>query len=104
MVKLSFLKVLRKGNIKVLAALLILIFFSFSGVFYKTDIDQSNKRKISDFQKVRDSSGTPHTTQWLQNPSFDTQIEPWYHEAEGDISDINAYISNDSANYEIRGE
>ena len=104
MVKLSFLKVLRKGNIKVLAALLILIFFSFSGVFYKTDIDQSNKRKISDFQKVRDSSGTPHTTQWLQNPSFDTQIEPWYHEAEGDISDINAYISNHSANYEIQGE
>ena len=54
--------------------------------------------------KIHTQSENHYAEQILENPSFDSPIGCWNCSAEGDISDINAYISNGSANYEIQGE
>ncbi len=101
MVKLFFIKIFRNGKIRILCVLIILI--SLSGIFYKTNIVQSNKTKISEFQNLRLSSETTHTTQWLQNPSFDSLVEPWYYDTDGDISDVYPVFSDNVANIQVLG-
>ena len=45
-----------------------------------------------------------YTIEWLDNPTFETPITPWYNTTEGDASDIIATTDFDQANYEILGE
>ncbi|NHJ19592.1 MAG: hypothetical protein EAX91_01520 [Candidatus Lokiarchaeota archaeon] len=45
-----------------------------------------------------------YVIEWLDNPTFETPITPWYNVSEGDLSDINANSDNNQANYEILGE
>ena len=54
--------------------------------------------------KIHTQSENHYTEQFLEDPSFNSPIGCWNYSAEGDISDINAHISNGSANYEIQGE
>ncbi|MFX1406289.1 MAG: hypothetical protein ACFFC9_05130 [Promethearchaeota archaeon] len=42
---------------------------------------------------------------WLQNPSFNSPIEPtWFTNYRGDISDVNGTVSYGQVNFEILGE
>jgi len=54
--------------------------------------------------KIHTQSENHYTEQFLEDPWFNSPIGCWNYSVEGDISDINAYISNGSANYEIQGE
>ncbi len=45
-----------------------------------------------------------YTKEWLDNPTFETPIDPWYNTTEGDISDINATTTLNQANYEVLGK
>lgn len=45
-----------------------------------------------------------YTIEWLDNPTFETPITPWYNTTEGDASDINATTDSNQANYNILGE
>ena len=45
-----------------------------------------------------------YTKEWLDNPTFETPIDPWYNETTEDISDVNASTSGETANFEILGE
>jgi len=44
-----------------------------------------------------------YTIEWLDNTEFETPIDPWYNTTEGDISDVNASISSEAANFEVLG-
>jgi len=53
-----------------------------------------------------ESQGTvqdDYTIEWLDNPKFETPIDPWYNTTEGDASDINATTVQEQANYDILG-
>jgi len=43
-----------------------------------------------------------HTEQWINNPDFNTTTN-WVSEYEGDLSDISAFISDDTGNIEVLG-
>ncbi|MHA1670032.1 MAG: hypothetical protein ACTSV5_05565 [Promethearchaeota archaeon] len=45
-----------------------------------------------------------YTIEWLDNPTFETPITPWYNTTEGDVSDINASTDFNQANYNVLGE
>ncbi|MCJ7648698.1 MAG: hypothetical protein MUP85_08805, partial [Candidatus Lokiarchaeota archaeon] len=45
-----------------------------------------------------------YTTEWLDNPTFETPITPWYNTTVGDGSDINATTDFNQANYKILGD
>ena len=44
-----------------------------------------------------------HIEQWINNPDFNS-TDNWISEYEGDLSDINAIISDDIANFELLGQ
>ena len=44
-----------------------------------------------------------YTIEWLDNPTFETPITPWYNTTEGDSSDVNATTASNQANYKILG-
>ncbi|KKL57506.1 hypothetical protein LCGC14_2234730, partial [marine sediment metagenome] len=70
------------------------------------DYNQNNE-KNSNYDVAPKSQGIIqefYTKEWLDNPTFETPIDPWYNTTEGDISDVNASISNGAANFEILGE
>ena len=41
---------------------------------------------------------------WLDNPTFEDPITPWYNTTEGDASDIIAFTDINQANYKILGD
>jgi hypothetical protein len=45
-----------------------------------------------------------YTVEWLDNPTFETPIDPWYNTTQGDDTDVNFSTSQDQANYIINGE
>jgi hypothetical protein len=57
-------------------------------------------------QLIIKPSGETHYTDvlWLDNPTFEDPITPWYNTTEGDASDINAITDLNQANYKILGD
>jgi len=45
-----------------------------------------------------------YTKEWLDNPTFETPIDPWYNTTSGDTTDVNASYSNGYANMEVVGD
>ncbi|MFX0009653.1 MAG: hypothetical protein ACFE9R_05010, partial [Candidatus Hermodarchaeota archaeon] len=45
-----------------------------------------------------------YTIEWLDNPTFELPVTPWYNTTAGDISDIIATTDNNQANYKILGD
>ncbi|MHA1986792.1 MAG: hypothetical protein ACW98D_09150 [Promethearchaeota archaeon] len=41
--------------------------------------------------------------EWLTNPSFEGIGEPWFSDIEGDVSDVDASITTNQANFEVLG-
>ncbi|MFX0105705.1 MAG: hypothetical protein ACFE75_09455, partial [Candidatus Hodarchaeota archaeon] len=56
-----------------------------------------------DVNKIHNSASLDHTKQWIENPYFNSSLN-WYSSKEGDLSDTDATISGEQANYEILGE
>ncbi|KKK45754.1 MAG: hypothetical protein Lokiarch_07360, partial [Candidatus Lokiarchaeum sp. GC14_75] len=70
------------------------------------DYDQNNE-KNSNYDVAPKSQGIIqdlYTVEWLDNPTFDPPIDPWYNTTEGDISDVNATTVQDQANYDVIGD
>jgi len=109
----SFISVIKKRKISCVGLLLtfviignissiILIYledFQFINNFSNSNNNLKDKNPISQ-GIVQDE----YIREWLDNPTFETPIEPWYNTTEGDISDINATVDSNQANYEVLGE
>ncbi|KKL89068.1 hypothetical protein LCGC14_1918400, partial [marine sediment metagenome] len=69
------------------------------------DYNQNNE-KNSNYDVAPKSQGIIqefYTKEWLDNPTFETPIDPWYNTTEGDSSDINATSDFNQANFEVIG-
>ncbi|KKN33690.1 hypothetical protein LCGC14_0801170 [marine sediment metagenome] len=70
------------------------------------DYDQNNE-KNSNYDVAPKSQGIIqelHTVEWLDNPTFETPIAPWYNTTQGDDTDVNFSTTQAQANYIINGE
>ena len=83
--------------------------FFIASFFFKQkvfDYNQNNE-KNSNYDVAPESQGIIqdlYTVEWLDNPTFETPIDPWYNTTEGDISDVNATSDFNQANFEVLGE
>jgi len=109
----SIIAINKKIKVKPVIALLVLIFignlstiFMLNLVEYQS-IDTSNSYN-NDLRDIHPKSQgivqDDYTIEWLDNPTFETPITPWYNTTEGDTSDINATTDFNQANYKILGE
>ena len=80
----------------------ISLFFPF--IQNNLDISYEENRDV-DF--IKPSAQRSVTTQWINNPTFESPIEPtweWKNGTEGDNSDMDATTSTGQANYNVLGE
>jgi len=70
-------------------------------IFNSIQFQEYQDKEVS---SLHTQSENHYTEQIIEDPSFNSPLVCWNCSAEGDTSDINAYISNGSANYEILGE
>jgi len=101
-----------KTKFLILSLFIVPLFFQ---IFYINQINNSIefpknsftpiKENINDeFRILAEESGTE---QWLENPTFESPIEPtwfWRNGTEGDNSDIKATIGEGQANFGVLGE
>ena len=70
-------------------------------------VDQTDLTKKSNKFRGNDpniSAQPSWTKEWLDNGNFTLPIDPWYNETDGDISDVNASLSDGYANFELLGD
>jgi len=80
--------------------LIVLIFIgNFAGIFLVNNNDDTSQTPLSQ-GIVQDD----YIVEWLDNPTFETPISPWYNTTVGDISDINPTTDFNQGNYEILGD
>ena len=105
-------KVSIKREILILALILFLFpfFMLISNSIINIESFGNQNRKMENF-KLKDTILKTQGTvidycnkQWLENPSFDMPIDPWFNEILGDNSDVKASVSSGQANFEILGE
>ena len=94
----------KKTKAKHVITLLVLIFIgNLSNIFMLNLVSYNN-----DLRDIHPKSQgivqDDYTIEWLDNPTFETPITPWYNTTEGDTSDINATTDFNQANYEILGD
>ena len=94
--------------------ILLIIFSSISQICYlnlkSNNINLSNNTSLKSIErdnreKINPSDMGPYTEQWLENPNFDSPIEPtWYSQKGGDTSDVEATTSPGQGNFNVLGE
>ena len=93
-------------NILILSLTLIyLIIFQYT--FTTSNYYVLNEQKNEEFTDINSSLQNTIIKQWINNPTFESPIEPgwfWKNGTEGDNSDMNATTSFNQANYEVLGE
>ncbi len=91
----------KKNKVGYLIVLLI-IFLVASQIFYLNPID--NSQELNDHGEIHSSAQESYQEQWISNPNF-VSSENWTSiKGElGDPNDVNAYISNGAANYDVLG-
>jgi len=108
-----FINIKTKTKTRHVIALLVLIFignlsiiFMFNLVGYQS-FDKLNSYN-NDLRDIHPKSQgivqDDYTIEWLDNPTFETPITPWYNTTEGDAFDINATTDFNQANYKILGD
>ncbi|MFX0105818.1 MAG: hypothetical protein ACFE75_10025 [Candidatus Hodarchaeota archaeon] len=102
--RVPVLNSLRYKRIGIFFTLVVLITISLSGIALKGDAFLFSKTNTNNFQDIQISSTISNTTQWINNPSFDSSIEYWTPSFTGDSSDVNASINSGQANFEVLGE
>ncbi|MHA1376085.1 MAG: hypothetical protein ACTSR7_17545, partial [Promethearchaeota archaeon] len=85
-----------------IAILVLIIIGNLSNIFILNLVNSDNNdlRDPKSQGIVQDD----YTIEWLDNPTFETPISPWYNTTEGDASDINATTDSNQANYDVLGE
>ena len=110
---MSIISNYKETKVKQVIALLVLIFIgNFSAIFMFNLVEYQSIDRFNSYNNdLRDihpkSQGVvqdDYTIEWLDNPTFETPITPWYNTTEGDISDINATTDFYQANYKILGD
>jgi len=93
-------------NIQILSFTLIsLIIFQFINT--TSNFNVLNEQKNEGFVDINTSLQNTIIKQWINNPTFESPIEPgwfWKNGPDGDNSDMNATTSFNQANYEVLGE
>ena len=99
MVKFKNLKALKNERLKILYIIVILISFLLNLNNFGSD-----SNIYLDNDKLQLSNKKFYEIQWLENPTFDSPIECWKCNIEGDASDVNATSSQGEANFEVLGD
>ena len=96
----------KQFNYLILSFLLIsLIIFQY--MFTTSNFYLLNEQKNEEFTDINSSLQNTIIKQWINNPTFESPIEPgwfWKNGTEGDNSDMNATTSFNQANYKVLGE
>ncbi|TES96452.1 MAG: hypothetical protein E3J90_08015 [Promethearchaeota archaeon] len=102
-----------KTKTKHVIALFVLIFIgNLSMIFMSNLVEYQSIDTLNSYNNdLRDgypkSQGIvqdDYTIEWLDNPTFEPPITPWYNTTEGDASDVNATTDFNQANYKILGD
>ncbi len=110
---MSIVTINKETKAKHVIALLVLIFIgNLSSIFMLHLVEYQSIDNLNSYNNdLRDvhprSQGIVqdnYTIEWLDNPTFETPITPWYNTTEGDASDINATTDFNQANYNILGD
>jgi len=92
----------KKTKTKHVIALFVLIFIGNLSTIFMLNLENNDVRDIQ--PKSQGIVQDDYTIEWLDNPTFETPITPWYNTTEGDASDIIATTDSDQANYKILGD
>ncbi len=95
---------LRRISKKVTIFLAILVSISLSWTFLNTYSIHSKYYLTSESKINLKTSEVKNSTQWLNDPSFDSNNEYWTPISEGDTTDVNASIHSGQAEFEILGD
>ncbi|MFX1389169.1 MAG: hypothetical protein ACFE9Z_03790 [Promethearchaeota archaeon] len=95
---------LRKKFKKVIIIFVIFTSVLSSWTFLEIYLAQPNDKLISKFKENLKISEVRNTSQWLKDPSFDSDDEHWIPISTGDNSDVNASINMEQANFDILGD
>ncbi len=102
----------KKTKTKYVIALLVLIFIGNLSVIFMSNLveyqsidtlNSYNNDLRDGLPKSQDIVQDDYTIEWLENPTFETPISPWYNTTKGDASDVNATTDSNQANYKILG-
>ncbi|MHA1986791.1 MAG: hypothetical protein ACW98D_09145 [Promethearchaeota archaeon] len=95
-----------RSNLKIIISIffVMLIMSSFSLFIGKNSINKINISTNS-YNGLK-ASGTSSYSDilWVDNPTFEIPVDPWYNTTDGDISDVKANTDVNQANFEVLGE
>jgi len=95
----------KKTKTKYVFAIILLIFIgNLSTIFIANLVGYQSINTLNIHPKPQGIVQDDYTIEWLDNPTFETPITPWYNTTVGDASDIIATTDNNQANYKILGE
>jgi hypothetical protein len=94
----------KKTKAKHVIALLCLIFIGNLSNIFMLNLNSHNNDLRDIHPKSEGIIQDDYTIEWLDNPTFETPITPWYNATQGDTSDINATTDLNQANYKILGD
>ena len=98
----------KKKPFNILILLLTLIsLIIFQYIFTTSNYYVLNEQKNEEFSDINSSLQNTVIKQWINNPTFESPIEPgwfWKNGTEGDNSDMNASTSTGQANFEVLGD
>lgn len=92
----------KKRNLVVICSIFIIFALTF---FMNEMIFSIPSRRNNTFNFISPSGDLTYNKQWLNNTGFDTE-ESWYNSTllKGDPKDVNASISNNYGNFNLKGE
>ncbi len=81
-----------------------LLIFSFSHIQNNNTVLYDDDRfTFNDLKNPQLGAQEILTIEWLENPTFEDPVNPWYSEMEGDLSDIQATTGSGEANFHVLG-
>jgi len=94
-----------KTKAKHVIALFVLIFIgNLSTIFMSNLVEYQSIDTLNVHPEPQGIVQDDYTIEWLDNPTFEPPITPWYNTTVGDVTDINATTDFDQANYDILGD
>ena len=101
---------LLKNKSKQKIALMIILGFIISSTPFTYLFFRSNFPKVANTNTEKATLNPQgivedfYSVQWLDNPTFESPVDPWYNSTFGDTSDLIASIGTNQANYEVLGD
>ena len=87
-------------------ALILNFIMIFNLININLNVDQNSFYDESQLDNINlfTSGLESYTLEWIDNGEFDPPVTEWYNETDGDLTDINASLSNNHANLELLGD